>query len=101
MTESATATKPDGNQQQAGGPQPHPPKPAAAPAQSKAQQRAQRGKDDTEFLPAALEILETPPSPIRMWLMLTICALVIIALIWSFVGRIDIVAISQGKFQPA
>ena len=101
MSDSAAAAPPGANPQQGSGAQPQNPKPGAAPAQSRAQQRAQRAKDDTEFLPAALEILETPPSPVRMWLILTICALVIITLIWSFVGRIDIVAIAQGKFQPA
>ena len=28
---------------------------------------------DREFLPAALEILETPPPPLRVAFMLTIC----------------------------
>ena len=55
---------------------------------------------DQEFLPAALEILETPPSPVRMALMLLICSLVAVALVWSYVGYIDIVAVAQGKIQP-
>ncbi|MBM3607085.1 MAG: HlyD family type I secretion periplasmic adaptor subunit [Alphaproteobacteria bacterium] len=60
-----------------------------------------RARGDSEFLPAALEILETPPSPVRMWLILTICALVVTALAWSIIGRMNIVAIAQGKLQPA
>ncbi len=55
---------------------------------------------DREFLPAALEILETPPSPVRMGLLLIICAFVAVALAWSYFGRIDIIATAQGKFQP-
>ena len=55
---------------------------------------------DHEFLPAALEILETPPSPIRLSLLIVICAFTTITLIWSYVGRIDIIAVAQGKFQP-
>ena len=55
---------------------------------------------DREFLPADLEILETPPSPVRMALILIICALVVAALAWSWFGRIDIVAVAQGKIQP-
>ena len=55
---------------------------------------------DREFLPADLEILETPPSPVRMALILIICALVVAALAWSWLGRIDIVAVAQGKIQP-
>ena len=56
---------------------------------------------DREFLPADLEILETPPSPVRMALILIICALVVVALAWSWFGRLDIVAVAQGKIQPA
>lgn len=73
-------------------------RPAATPGPSPL--RPARARGDHEFLPAALEILETPPSPIRMTLLLTICALVVAALAWSFIGRIDIVAIAQGKLQP-
>ena len=53
-----------------------------------------------EFLPAALEILETPPSPIHVAFLWIICALVVAALGWAYLGRVDIVAAAQGKFQP-
>ena len=65
------------------------------------QKRLNHPHSDKEFLPAALEILETPPSPVHMGFMLTICAFVVVALLWSFFGRIDIVAVAQGKIQPA
>jgi hemolysin D len=55
---------------------------------------------DHEFLPAALEILETPPSPVRIALLSIICAFAATALAWSYFGRIDIIATAQGKFQP-
>ncbi len=55
---------------------------------------------DHEFLPAALEILETPPSPVRIGLLAIICAFATTALAWSYFGRIDIIATAQGKFQP-
>ena len=55
---------------------------------------------DKEFLPGALEILETPPSPVQTILALTICALVAVALVWCYVGKIDIIAVAQGKIQP-
>ncbi|CAN7309602.1 HlyD family type I secretion periplasmic adaptor subunit [Bradyrhizobium sp. LjRoot220] len=55
---------------------------------------------DREFLPAALEILDTPPSPVQMSLILIICGFFTIALLWAFFGRIDIIAIAQGKLQP-
>ncbi|MGO9392046.1 HlyD family type I secretion periplasmic adaptor subunit [Rhodoblastus sp.] len=56
---------------------------------------------DREFLPADLEILETPPSPVRMALILLIGALVVSTLVWSWFGRLDIIAAAQGKIQPA
>lgn len=55
---------------------------------------------DAEFLPAALEILERPPSPVRMALILIIAALATTALLWGYLGRIDVVAVAQGKIQP-
>ena len=56
---------------------------------------------DHEFLPAALEVLESPPSPVRMALILTICALVCSAVSWAWFGKVDIVAVARGKIQPA
>src|SRR5580704_14883928 len=55
---------------------------------------------DREFLPASLEILVTPPSPIARALLLTICGLFLLALTWSYFGWIDIYAVAPGKFQP-
>jgi hemolysin D len=55
---------------------------------------------DHEFLPAALEILETPPSPVRIGLLAIICAFAATALIWSYFGRLDVIATAQGKLQP-
>ncbi|HXT81150.1 MAG TPA: HlyD family type I secretion periplasmic adaptor subunit [Acetobacteraceae bacterium] len=55
---------------------------------------------DRAFLPAALEIIETPPSPIRVALMLTICLFVAATLGWSWFGRIDIHAVARGKVEP-
>ena len=56
---------------------------------------------DREFLPAALEILETPAPPMPVLLMLTICAFFAAALIWSFVGRLDVYAVAPGKIEVA
>ena len=56
---------------------------------------------EAEFLPAALELQETPVSPaprIVMWLLI---AFVVIAVIWSIFGRIDVVATAQGKIIPS
>ena len=59
-----------------------------------------RTREDQEFLPAALEILETPPSPVKIAFLLFICALAIFAVAWTWFGKFDIVATAQGKVQP-
>ena len=56
---------------------------------------------DREFLPAALEILETPPAPLPVALMLTICGFVTAALVWSFFGHLDVHAVAPGKIETA
>ena len=73
---------------------------ATQPPKPPAPRRIQLHRGDHEFLPAALEILETPLSPIRSVMILTICAFVVIALAWSYFGRVDIIAVAQGKIQP-
>ncbi|HEU0099396.1 MAG TPA: HlyD family type I secretion periplasmic adaptor subunit [Allosphingosinicella sp.] len=62
--------------------------------------RNRRPMEEHEFLPAALEIMEKPPSPGLRWLMLTLCSLFAIALVWSFVGKVDVVAVASGKTLP-
>lgn len=56
---------------------------------------------DREFLPAAIEILETPPPPLPIALMGTICALALAALAWSYFGRLDVHAVAPGKIETA
>lgn len=56
---------------------------------------------DREFLPAALELLETPPSPVRIAGLWLICAAFTVALAWSYFGKLDIHAIAQGRIQPS
>jgi hemolysin D len=62
--------------------------------------RAFKPKAEHEFLPAALEIMEKPPSPGLRWLLLMTCVLFVLALIWSIIGRIDVVATAAGKVVP-
>ena len=55
---------------------------------------------EAQFLPAALELQETPVSPaprIAMWL---IIAFALLAVLWATFGRIDVVATAHGKFVP-
>lgn len=55
---------------------------------------------DREFLPAALEIFETPPSPIRVACIWLICIAFAVALAWSYFGWLEIYALAQGRIQP-
>lgn len=60
-----------------------------------------RGALEREFLPAALELQDSPPSPIPRVILWTLIAAFSFALIWSFFGRIDTVAVATGKIIPS
>jgi hemolysin D len=75
--------------------------PPAPPQGSRPQPRPTVTGRDREFLPAALEILESPPPPAPLVLIGTICAFALAALVWSFFGRLDVHAIGQGKIETA
>lgn len=53
--------------------------------------------DETAFLPAALSLQDTPVHPAPRRLAYAIMALFVIALVWSVVGQIDIVAVAPGR----
>jgi hemolysin D len=65
--------------------------------------RRARGRRDEEvaFLPAALEIMETPPAPIGRAIGATIITIFCVALAWASAGTIDIVASAPGKIVPS
>jgi len=63
--------------------------------------RVRASHRDLAFLPAALEIVETPPSPIGRSIGATIIALFCLALIWASFGHVDIVASAPGKIVPS
>jgi hemolysin D len=64
------------------------------------QSKTAKKHEETEFLPAALEVLETPPNPLGRTVLWLLLAFVIISLLWAGFGRIDIVASAQGKIIP-
>src|SRR6266566_6344919 len=63
---------------------------------------ARRRRDhELAFLPAALEIVETPPSPIGRAIGATLIAVFLLALAWACLGSVDIVATAPGKIIPS
>lgn len=62
---------------------------------------AKRPQSDHEFLPAALEIMEKPASPGLRMLLLLLCGMFSLAILWSFIGKVDVVAVASGKTVPA
>lgn len=77
-----------------------PPPPPPQPRPSRPTPLAVTGPD-REFLPAALEILETPPPPLPVALIATISACALAALVWSYFGRLDVHATAPGKIETA
>ena len=61
----------------------------------------QRDRDELAFLPAALEIVETPPSPIGRAIGATIIGIFLLALLWASLGHVDIVSTATGKIIPS
>jgi hemolysin D len=59
-----------------------------------------RDREELEFLPAALEIVETPASPAGRSIAWTIMAVFLAAVVWSCFGQLDIVATAVGKIIP-
>src|SRR5712672_2095891 len=60
-----------------------------------------RRDHELAFLPAALEIVETPPSPIGRAIGVTIIAVFVLALAWACLGTVDVVASAPGKIIPS
>src|SRR5262245_34322885 len=65
----------------------------------------QRRKDkqkleEKDFLPAALEILEKPASPVGRAVMWSMVGLVVAAFAWSILGFVDVVAVAEGRIIP-
>lgn len=71
------------------------------PRQFRLLQFPQRHTDTArQFLPAALEILETPASPVGRAIGATIILFFAISVAWATFGHVDIIATAQGKIVP-
>jgi membrane fusion protein, hemolysin D len=67
------------------------------PRRSEAHRRA----EEREFLPGALEIIETPASPASRLMIGTIVLLITVAATWACLGKVDIIAVANGRLIPA
>jgi hemolysin D len=56
---------------------------------------------EMQFLPAALELQETPVSPAPRIAMWVIIAFALLAVLWATFGRIDVIATAHGKLVPS
>ena len=66
-----------------------------------ANQRQTRSAQELAFLPAALEIVETPPSPAGRAIGVCVILIFCIGLAWAAFGQIDVVASAQGRIVPS
>src|ERR1044071_7383350 len=65
------------------------------------EKRVRRLNHELAFLPAALEIVETPPSPVGRAIGASVIAVFVLALAWACLGTVDIVATAPGKIIPS
>ncbi len=72
----------------------------AAWAEDRKRPRISRNRDETDFLPAAVEIQERPASPAGRVFAVLIAALMVSVLAWGWFGEIDTVAVAQGRIIP-
>lgn len=60
-----------------------------------------RTTHELQFLPANLELVETPAHPVPRWTMRVIVALGFLILLIAVIGKLDIVATAKGKLIPS
>ena len=70
------------------------------PAKAAKDKKPKWGSHERQFLPAALEIMETPANPVGRILAITLAAFFSIALLWAVIGEVDVVAVATGKIVP-
>ncbi len=72
----------------------------AAWAADRKRPKVSRRPEEVEFLPAAVELLEKPASPLGRGFALAIVALFLAVVAWGWFGRIDTVAVAPGRIVP-
>lgn len=54
----------------------------------------------TEFSPEALQLSERPPAPLPRFVLHVLLVLLAAVCAWAWVGRLDVIAVAQGKIVP-
>ncbi|MEZ5573276.1 MAG: HlyD family type I secretion periplasmic adaptor subunit [Halioglobus sp.] len=57
--------------------------------------------EQRRFLPAALEVQDTPPSPAGRWLQWSLLSLFSLVVLWACFGSVDIVVTAPGRIVPS
>ncbi|MGN7740298.1 HlyD family type I secretion periplasmic adaptor subunit [Pseudomonas sp. 22526] len=68
--------------------------------QRKRMDSVQRLPHEAQFLPAALELQDTPVHPAPRIFVWSILGFAVLALLWAFIGKIEVVAVAPGKIVP-
>lgn len=56
-----------------------------------------RQRDEAAFLPAHLELTESPISAFPKWFARLIMLFLLIAVVWAYLGKVEVVTVAQGK----
>jgi len=57
--------------------------------------------EPADFSPPLLRIQEKPPAPLAGWMLRLLLALIAAIIVWAIFGRLDIVAVADGKLVPS
>jgi hemolysin D len=57
--------------------------------------------DPADFAPPLLRIQQKPPAPLAGWMLRLLIGLLVALLLWATFGRLDIVAVADGKLVPS
>lgn len=60
-----------------------------------------RQEDEQAFYPAHLELIESPVSALPKWIGRLIILFLFIAILWAYLGKVEIVAVASGKILPS
>lgn len=76
-------------------------KAAVAADRERRAREPKRGRDERAFMPAAIEIMETPARPAGRAIVFLIVAFFAAGVLWATLGEVDIHATAQGRIVPA